>query len=438
MNGFLESCRLELRRLRRSWTLPSLLAASLAIIFLMPRFLSGDGTVEGLRALCIRYSLGAVFALLMLSLGASAAGSIASDRLAHRLQLALTRPISRFAFVAGRLAALTLAGSLTLAVASAALCAVLWCGAGRNLPPPGPCAEVVRPLLEDSLEVAKRRYAEMRANPEASEESRALAKRFAAKDMTPEAAKILEAASIRWLAKEEESRYDLITNTVAVWRFPDLADRSERPLAVRVAALRAGDGFAGEFSLGSRRARVASLSRRFTVAALVPDDAPVDEELRLERTAGKEALVINPREQLAVMVRSDSFCWNLFRAWLQLTSALAFALSIALLAGSLAGRPVAVFAVMSILVLAELAPVGSVGYTSEHPTAGEKWNLMLTKFSAAVTAPIGTLDPLTPLSEGEAIPWGETAMRLARDGVAIPALLLVATAIIVGVKPDEC
>ena len=94
MRAFFDIFQLELRALSRSWSLAMLSAASAAWMLAVPRLVVGDGTAEGTRELVVHFSLGGVFALLVVALLASAAGSIARERDAKRfaeLRESLTR-----------------------------------------------------------------------------------------------------------------------------------------------------------------------------------------------------------------------------------------------------------------------------------------------------------------------------------------------------------
>ena len=101
---------LEVTALVRSWTALILLLASLGWIFAAKYLLVTDSTEEGAREMVVRYGLGGVFALLVVSVLSIATGCIASEREAKRLQLTQVRPVSPFAIAWGKFLALSALG----------------------------------------------------------------------------------------------------------------------------------------------------------------------------------------------------------------------------------------------------------------------------------------------------------------------------------------
>ncbi len=151
MTSLLRIFSLELTALIRSWTAPMLLAASLAWLFVAERFVITDSTAEGHREMFIRYGLGGVFALLVISLLAAATGSIASEREAKRLQLTQVRPVSPFAIAWGKFLALSAVGAAVLAV-SCAVVALSSDFRGRS------CSHVFHPSMISPREEAEKMY----------------------------------------------------------------------------------------------------------------------------------------------------------------------------------------------------------------------------------------------------------------------------------------
>ena len=85
--------KLELLANLRSRAFFLLTSASVLWMLVMPSVVKSDGTDEGARQLYVHYSLGGVFALVLVSLAAAAAGSLSRDRAAKRLQLTMVRPV---------------------------------------------------------------------------------------------------------------------------------------------------------------------------------------------------------------------------------------------------------------------------------------------------------------------------------------------------------
>jgi len=107
--------RLTLRSIFRERVALSMLVLLGLVLFLLPRGLQTDGTIEGALRMHIRYSLGFTSVLVAgMCLWISCA-SIASDLTSKRLHMVLTKPVSRTAVWWGKwLAVMTLIGGLCL------------------------------------------------------------------------------------------------------------------------------------------------------------------------------------------------------------------------------------------------------------------------------------------------------------------------------------
>jgi len=155
---------LELTTLVRTRTVALLLLVSAAWMFLLPFVVTGDGTPDGARELYIRYSVGGVFALLLIALLASATGSLARERAARRLQLTMVRPVRYFAIALGKILAHVAVGAAVLAVAFA----ILACRTDLTRP----CNHVLKPILPTPREEAVRMYDAFMADPATPERVR--------------------------------------------------------------------------------------------------------------------------------------------------------------------------------------------------------------------------------------------------------------------------
>ena len=113
MRGLLAIVWLELTALVRTRTVAMLAVASVAWMVVFPHLVKGDGTAEGARELTIHFSLGGVFALLVVALLASATASVARERAERRLQLTMVRPVRYIGIVLGKMLAHVLAGRLS-------------------------------------------------------------------------------------------------------------------------------------------------------------------------------------------------------------------------------------------------------------------------------------------------------------------------------------
>ena len=161
MRKFLEIFSLETKAFVRSKALMMLLVASIGWMLVFPLLAKGDGTAAGARELCIRYSLGGVFLLLVVSLLASATGSLARERAAKRLQLTLIRPVRYVIVVLAKIAAHVAVGAVVLAAA----CAVLAFKTDLSVP----CSHVLSPVLPSPREEARAMYEEYMKDPETPE-----------------------------------------------------------------------------------------------------------------------------------------------------------------------------------------------------------------------------------------------------------------------------
>ena len=142
---------LEFTLFVRSKALMLLVAASVLWMVGLPFVLKGDGTADGARELYVHFSLGGVFALLVIALLASATGSLAREREAKRLQLTLVRPVRYTLIVLGKILAHVAVGALVLAIACGIL--AFRTDLGR------PCNHVLSPVLPTPREEAKAMYA---------------------------------------------------------------------------------------------------------------------------------------------------------------------------------------------------------------------------------------------------------------------------------------
>ena len=80
MRKFLSIVALEMKSAVRSGMSATLSVLAVLWMLALPLFLKGDGTAEGARELYIRFSLGGVFVLLVVSLLSSATGAVAGER----------------------------------------------------------------------------------------------------------------------------------------------------------------------------------------------------------------------------------------------------------------------------------------------------------------------------------------------------------------------
>jgi len=430
VKGFCAIFRLEFLALVRSRALAILAVLSLAWMFLAPHIFRADGTAEGARELCVRFSLGGVTLMLAVVLLVSAAGSLARERAAKRLQLTLVRPVRRLAVVGGKILALSLAGALVLALAAS----VEWVrqkGTRR-------CNSVYRPILPSPAEEAKEMYAAYMADPETP----------------PYVKNARKSVVMRLLTQRALDHFQTIqTNDVATWRF-NIAPTQDAPRAVRFrftnpyemrdvvrGSLTTTDGYSAPVSNITQAVITIPLHSTptpTTTTTPTPTPTPTTTTTTTPTPTpttlsfsnhGNRPLMLRPRKDVEFLVAADSFAANLLRAYLELVALLTLLVSFGVFLGSVLSRPVAVFVAIVTLALSEMSP----SVLSQYPDALETdrldaIGLSLARFTAAATHPIGSLSPLSALAADERIEPRDLSRVLLADLLLLPLLLSLLSA----------
>lgn len=417
MTSFWRIFWLECVSLVRSRTLAMLSAASVAWMLVFPHLAKGDGTAEGLRELTIRFSLGGVFALLVVSLLASSAGSLAGERAAKRLQLTLVRPV-RFASVAlGRIAAHVAVGAFVLALACAVLAARTDLGA--------PCRHVLSPTLPSPREEAKAMYAAYMADTNTPVEVRRARK----------------STVLRLLENRAIDHYQTIpTNSCAEWTFSGLGRLGRADgLSVRMRftnQLEMRQSVEGLFRLGGLEGPVSNITQA-VLSVPLRGVGEAGERLTFENRGGS-ALMLRPRRDLNLLVPADAFGWNLLRAYVVLVSVLSMVVSFGVLLSAGLGRPVALFVAFVALAVGEMSPSVVEQYPDELETnLADRIGLAVTRAAARVTRPVSALSPIGALSRDECVEPREMWQMAAVDLVAIPLALSLLAGLVVPRKQDD-
>ena len=407
MRAFLEIVRLELKALVRSKTVVFLLAASVAWMLAFPSLVRGDGTPAGAREIDIHFSLGGVFCLLVVSLLASATGSLARERAEKRLQLTLVRPVRRVALVLGKAVALVLVGAAVLAVA----CGVLACRVDLR----APCSHVLEPVLPPLADVVAQTYAECLADTN-----------------TPAAVRAAPKATVmRLLATREMDRYESIaTNATAAWRFPAAGD------AVRVRftnTFEMRQNVRGVFRSGAASCVVSNVTKAVVAFPLAGATDVVTFE-----NEGRNPLMLRPRRDISLLRKADAFLFNLLRAYAVLVSTLALVVAFGLFLGATLSRPVALFVAFVVLVVSEMSPSVVEQYPDElEENRIDRIGLVITRFAASVTRPLTTDSPLEALATDECVEPSRVVRQAGANLVAIPVLLALLGAFLLPRKQDD-
>ncbi len=392
MISFWRIFSLEFTAFVRSKALAMLLLASVVWMWAFPYLVKGDGTAAGQRELTIHYSLGGVFALLVISLLASASGSLARERAARRLQLTLIRPVPYFSVVLAKILALLAVGALVLAVAFALLAVRMDLSV--------PCSHVLSPVLPSPREEARAMYELYMKDPE-----------------TPaEVKKAKKEAVIRLLTQRAVDHYETIaTNATAAWTFPVTG-----PVPSPSVRLRLTNNFdvrqevRGAFGFGGVESVISNITQAVVVHPLTAAGELESADGRLTfRNEGVSDLMLRPRRDLNLLIPADAFGWNLVRAYVELLAILAVLLSFGLLLSAALSRPVALFVAFAMLLMGEMSPSVVAQYPDElNVKPLDRLGLYVTNFATEVTRPVSSLSPLESLAKDECVETAEV-LRLA-------------------------
>lgn len=414
---FILQCRALLRRRMLQLTV---LGAAL-IAGLLPRWLTADGTNAGKFMLDIRYAFGGAAVMVMIATAVAAAGNLADERAANRLQLSLVRPCGRAAIFLGRFAALALAGALAIAAAAAAV-GIRHCNHAN-------CEHVLRPQLEDPRQLAERRLAQLLAEDQNGDFARKVAE--TGRD------------TVLWyLAKYEADELTVLTEGVTNrWIFPAAA-RFAPPYSVR---LRVTDCFARledadcEFRFRGCSGRLGAMTAVEAAVPLAPDAAANGDGCELSVVNhSRRSLALSPRHDLQVRARADAFGWNLLRAAIALAAVNAAIAAIGLLLGSALGKSVAVFVMVVWLIVASLSP--SAMEEAADPTEStriDRLSLRICAVSAALAGPIVSIDAIDALCDDECVEPVPLMRRLAVSGLLTPAVCALLAAAIMRRKTAD-
>ena len=405
---------LELTAFVRSKSLAALMAVSVAWMFALPYLVRGDGTADGVRELYVHYSLGGVFALLVVTLLASATGSLARERAAKRLQLTMVRPVRYFTIALGKIVALVSVGALVLAV----VCAVL----AFRVDLSRPCNHVLSPVLPTPQEEARAMYDVFMNDPE-----------------TPPAVKRARKGTVlRLLAQRAMDNYQTVqTNDTAIWRFPG-RETDDTP-AVRLRFTNQLDmrqDVFGILRIGSAHGTVSNITQAVVTVPLTGDATGAD-ELVFENH-GTSALMLRPRRDINLLVRADDFGKNLVRTYAELVAILSLIVSLGMLLSAGLGRPVALFVAFVALTVGEMSPSVIEQYPDELETKTvDRIGLHVTRFAAEATKPIFSLSPLAALSADECVESREMGRLLLIDLLLAPIAFSLIVAFVIPRKQED-
>ena len=406
MKAFLSIVALELKAAFRSKALYALVAFAVGWVFLLPCVARGDGTDSGAFALRVLYGLGAVFALVLVSFAAAAAGSLSRDRAAKRLQLTMVRPVRHSIVALGRMAALSVSAALVLGAACLAVLARE--GNSRT------CDHVYAPKLEDPAKAAERMYAEY-------------CEKYPDFRRNSEEVGVGNVKNYLMLTARDEYQ-SVAKGETATWEFPLAPERGHFSARVMMTDLFGRlDKVDGVFRLGDAAGEMSRLNKTvarvpLATAAGGRESSSGSRVLSFENR-GATDVSFQPRRDIRLLAEADGFAWNLLRAWLVMSAVVSMAIAMAMFLGACLSRSVAVFCVCSILAAATVAPT-ALDQAPDPFTATkvERASLRLTAFADAATGPLNSYSPITALSEGECVE-PSVVMSSAFTGFALYPLL---------------
>lgn len=409
---------LEVVSVWRSGTFAILTAVSVAWMFAFPYVVKGDGTAEGAREMYVRYSLGGVFALLVVALLATATGVLAKERAAKRLQLTMVRPVRYCVIAFGKIAALTLAGAVVLAVASGLLL--------FRVDATARCSHVLSPTLPTPREEARLMYEDYMKDPQTPENVR----------------KAKKSVVLRLLTQRALDHYQTIpTNEVASWKFEGLEGLGGLAVRMRFTnQFEMRQDVDGLFRLGGLTGVVSNITQAVLTVPLKGDASGTGAD-SCELTfanRGKNALMLRPRKDINILVPADSFVANLLRAYLVMVAVLAFVIAVGTFLSASLGRPVALFVAIVMLALSEMSPSVIEQYPDALETSRlDRLGLAMTRAVAGITRPVSALSPLEALSKDECVETDDVIRSLLVNLAATPLFLALLTAFVMPRKQDD-
>lgn len=391
---------LEWRALIRTGVLPLLWLFSFVWVASAPLWLQSDGTEEGAREVFLTYGVGVVFALALIAFGASAAGSLAQERAAKRLQLSLVRPIPAFSLAWGRMLALTTACASVIALALIIAAFVL--ETNRT------AYHVRYPLMQSPAAEAEEAYADYMKNPE-----------------TPEAVKKMKkAAVLRILEQKAYDRYDTIpTNSIVLWRFaaPKGVLAGTRLARFKFASLYDTRGEVyGLVSCGGEAVAVSNVVKSTLLAPLSTTNAAAEASLTFFNQ-GKTTLMYRPRKDVQLMDEAGTFRGNLIRAGIVLIALASLVIAFATFLSAGLGRSVAVFTLLGFLFVSLVGPDVIENYPDPLETNRlDRWGLALTRTVDRLTRPFSRPSPIKSLIADEYVENEELGEAIVANIVVAP------------------
>jgi len=418
----------EALRLRSAWIFALALFGLLAVY---PSVLAGDGTLAGRLRMFLNYAMGTAGLLLSVFTAVLGTSTLTAEIERRELALLATKPIQRWAVLAGKWMGIV---AIDLAFLSCAGIAV-WFGAARILSAADPgereaarhrvlAARIARipeprpidPEREQALVDELLRDERLTRDRSEREIRRAVAHVLQVTAIRQGEAAAFRVGGLGAARAEGEDlvvrfRFDAFptppSESVALaWSFGDVASPDRIRIDTRVSA-----GGRHELSVP---------------AALV--DAKGALAIEVRHADPNPCLVIfEPGRGIEVLARAGGFEGNLARGLILLGIRLAFIAAFALLAASFLSGPVALLAVLTIAFVG----IGSgffldalriqIEFTAQRATGIARvfqivWGYVYTAL-LWILPRFDPYDPAAPLADGRAIPWGLVGRAAALLGI---------------------
>lgn len=410
----------------RSRVVLTLMATMLAIVFILPLTIQGDGTMSGYVRILLSYTLG--FLMVVLSITSLWAGCAAiSNEIAEKqMHLLVTKPIHRFQIWFGKWFALLAINATLLIVAGAVTYGTLiWTTNHSEM------SALERKELNEQILIAR---ANVAPNPN-----------FTSQDVEEviqkarESGQIDPSDSLEKATQKARRSIQLANNTLKpgiarewVFDLPSAWEQNDQPyfLRYKVAAerlyVRQASGVWRTEGKDSFEKKVDLAINREEVLR-VPPEAVKNGKLKLSFENLPEndvTLLFSLKSPPSLMVYSGSFEMNYIRSLLTMFCQLALMSAIGVSMGSLFTMPVAIFSSMWVLILMgssrflqQLATgeafSGGCAHChtpSEAPLSGvgELWHSLTHQYYYLLSQfvrPLKGLNPLESLASGELVSW---------------------------------
>lgn len=418
MTSFWQIFSLEFKGLWRTKTLAILLIAALVWMLTADKVVSGDGTIEGAKEMYLKFSLGGVFAITLIASVFAATASIAKERAEKRLQLTMVRPVRYSIIAIAKTAAITFAGFMVLAFATAI--AVL------RVDTSDICYHVVSPILESPRAEAERMYRSYMEDPN-----------------TPEYIKrAKKSLVVRILTQRALDHFETIdSGETGKWKFSIPSSYGAKDIAAQIRFTNLYDmrsSVFGVFTLGDRSGSVSNITQSILSVKLSGSDEPFsgEHELKFENR-GSAAVMLRNRKDVHLLIPADARFYNLIRSLIQLTSILSFVVALSMFLGASLSRPVATFVAILMLLITEMSPSVIEQYPDELETKlVDRVGLYMTRLAEKVTRPLSSLNPLEALSRGECVEFSDTLEASAVNFILVPSIFALLSALALAAKKE--